>query len=196
MGLVLTWGARLTWNWARGWSGLVHEDWRYVDLRETTGRAYWAVSLVGLHMMPTLCVYLGCLSLLPALSTGSAPLGALDVLGVIVTTGAIALEAKADQELRRFRLANKTPGAILASGLWARSRHPNYLGEILFWWGLFAFSLAADRASWPNIAGPSVITLLSVFVSVPMLDKRHAARRPGYAEHMRRVPGLVPRPWR
>ena len=46
--LVTAWGARLTWNWARGWSGMAHEDWRYVRLREQTGRAYWLVSLLGL----------------------------------------------------------------------------------------------------------------------------------------------------
>jgi steroid 5-alpha reductase family enzyme len=191
--LVLAWGARLTWNWARGWEGLGHEDWRYVDLRRKTGRAYWPVSLFGLHLMPTVMVYLGCLSLLPALVTGTAPLGPLDALGFVVTAGAIAIEATADEQLRAFRRDNRTPGRILDVGLWSLCRHPNYLGEVSFWWGLFLLALAADRSAWWAGIGPLAINLLFVFVSIPMIDARSLSRRPGYAEHMARVPALFPR---
>lgn len=194
--LVLVWGARLTWNWARGWHGISHEDWRYVGLRATTGRAWWLVSFLGIHMAPTVWVYLGCLALIPALGTGSQPLGPLDAIALVITAGAIVLEAIADQQLRSFRLENPAPGTIMARGLWARVRHPNYLGEILLWWGVYLFGLAADRASWKNIVGPIAINALFVFISVPMLDRRSCARRPHYAEHMRRVPALLPRPWR
>jgi steroid 5-alpha reductase family enzyme len=69
LGVVTAWGARLTWNWIRGWRGLGHEDFRYVDLRRQTGRAYPLVSLFGLHLMPTVTVFLGCLPLVPVLST-------------------------------------------------------------------------------------------------------------------------------
>lgn len=189
--LVLLWGARLTYNWARGWQGLAHEDWRYVDLRRL-GRAYWVVSFVGLHMMPTLLVFAGCLSLFPALVTGTAPLGPLDAAAFAVTLGAIALEGVADQQLRAFRLSGPSPGAILESGVWSWCRHPNYLGEIGLWWGLYLFALAADRSAWWCFAGPLAITLLFSFVSVPLLDKRSLARRPAYAEHMARLPGLFP----
>ena len=65
--LVLIWGARLTGSFWRGWPGLQHEDWRYRQLREQLGRLYWLVSLLGLHLMPTAMVFLGCLSLAPAL---------------------------------------------------------------------------------------------------------------------------------
>ncbi len=191
--LVLVWGARLTYNWARGWQGLAHEDWRYVELRRL-GRAYWVVSFVGLHAMPTVLVFLGCLSLLPALVTGTAPLGPLDAAAFVVTAGAIALEGVADQQLRAFRLSKAPPGSILDAGAWSLCRHPNYLGEIGLWWGLFLFALAADRSAWWCVAGPLAITLLFAFVSVPMLDKRSLARRPGYAEHMKRLHALFPWP--
>lgn len=193
--LVLAWGARLTWNWARGWRGLGHEDWRYVEIRGKTGRAYWLVSLVGIHVMPTLWVFLGVLSVIPALAS-SAPLGPLDAIGLVVTASAIALETLADEQLRRFRRDDAQAGTILASGVWRWSRHPNYLGEILFWWGLFAFALAADPGGWWRIIGPLGISILFVAISIPLLDRRSVARRPGYREHIARVPGLVPRPWR
>lgn len=192
--LVLAWGARLTWNWARGWHGLGHEDFRYVDLRRSMGRAYWLISFLGLHFMPTVCVFLGCLSLFPALATGTRPLSWLDAAAFVVTAGAIALETRADAELRAFRQSNTVPGKILDTGVWAYCRHPNYLGEITFWWGLFLFALASDPGIRYPLVGPAWITCLFVFISIPLMDKRSVARRPGYADHMNRVPALFPRP--
>jgi steroid 5-alpha reductase family enzyme len=195
IGLVLAWGARLTWNWARGWQGLGHEDWRYVAIRARTGRAYWWVSWVGIHLMPTLWVYLGSLSLVSAVAIGTRPLGILDALAFAVTAGALVIETLADQQLRAFRLSGPLAGTILATGLWRSSRHPNYLGEIGFWWGLFLFALAADRA-WLAIVGPLAINVLFVAISVPLLDRRSIERRAAYADHIAQVPALVPRPWR
>lgn len=193
-GLVALWGLRLTWNWARGWQGLSHEDWRYVDLRNKHGRAYWPVSFLGIHLMPTVLVFLGCVSLYPALAVSSRAIGPLDVLGALVTLAAVAIEAAADAQLHAFRKAKPEQGAVLASGLWAFSRHPNYFGEILFWWGLWLFALAADPGWWPAVVGPLAITLLFVFVSIPMIERRMLARRPAFAERRARVSMLVPWP--
>src|SRR5262245_40422810 len=193
--LVTLWAVRLTWNWARGWGGLGHEDWRYVDLRDQTGPYYWPVSLLGLHGFPTLQVFLGCLPLWPALHTGEHPFGALDVVAAILTTGAIAIEATADAQLHAFR-ASAPPGSTLTTGLWAWSRHPNYFGEVTFWWGLFAFGLAADPTAWWTGCGALAITTMFVFVSVPLLDRRMLARRPDYAVRMATVRALVPLPSR
>ena len=190
--LVAFWGVRLTYNWARGFSGLDHEDWRYVDIRSKTGRAYWPASLAGIHLFPTVQVYLGCLPLWPAL-TSARPLGPLDALAAVVTLGAVVVETVADEQLRRFR-GDRREGEIMARGLWAYSRHPNYFGEVSFWWGLFLFGLAADPGALWSGVGALSITAMFVFVSIPMLDKRSAARRPSYAEHMRRVSAFVP--WR
>jgi len=179
--LVTAWGARLTWNWARGWHGLDHEDWRYVDLRRTTGRAYWLVSLVGLHLLPTLWVFAGLLPVYAAVGVPGRPLGALDALALLVTAGAIALEAAADEQLRRYRLASPPAQGFLATGLWAWSRHPNYLGEIGFWWGLWLFGVAAAPGLWWTLVGPVSISLMFRFVSLPMIETRMRERRPAYA---------------
>jgi steroid 5-alpha reductase family enzyme len=195
LALVLFWGARLTFNWARGWQGLAHEDWRYADHRRP-GRPYWVISFVGFHMMPTIWVYLGCLSLVPALVSGTRPLGFLDAVALAVTALAVAIETIADEQLRAFRLGKPAPGAILATGLWALCRHPNYLGELSFWWGIYLFGVAADPAWWPAIVGPLSITALFAFLSVPLIDRRSLVRRAGYREHMDQVPALFPRPFR
>ena len=200
--LVIAWSVRLTGNWARGWRGMRHEDWRYVEFRERFGRLYWPVSFLGIHLFPTIVVFLGCLSLYAVLGTPGRDLGILDAIAVLVTAAAVWIEATADRQLRRF-LAEKSPSAagpagraadrpVFDRGLWSLSRHPNYFGEVLFWWGLYLFALAAAPALWWAVVGPLTVTALFVFVSVPMMDRRMLARRPGYAEAMRARSGLVP----
>jgi steroid 5-alpha reductase family enzyme len=195
LALVLLWAARLTANWLRRWRGLADEDWRYADYRRM-GAAYWPISFLGFHLMPTVIVFLGCLSLVPALSAGSRPTGVLDLLAAFVTLAAIGIESVADWQLRRFLASHREPGRILSTGLWALSRHPNYFGEVLFWWGLYLFGLAANPGWWWTIAGPTAITALFIGISVPMMDKRMLARHPGYAEHIASRSGLVPWPAR
>ena len=189
--LIFAWGIRLTLNWLRGWRGLEHEDWRYVQMRGQTGGAYWLVSFAGLHLAPTVVVFLGCLPVFLAVARGTAPVGMLDVLATLVTAGSIAIEALADLQLHRFR-ASAPRGSTLATGLWAYSRHPNYFGEALFWWGLWLFGFAAVPGTWWWAAGALSITLMLWFVSIPLLDERMRASRPGYAERVARVSALVP----
>ena len=190
--LVFIWGIRLTLNWARQWRGLGHEDWRYANFRSKSKGWFWIVELMGIEMMPTTIVFLGCLSLYPALATGTNPFGVLDWIAIVVTASAIILETTADEQLRKFVKANPRSGKIMSTGLWSYSRHPNYLGEIMLWWGLFLFALSADLSYWWVVVGPVAMTLLFIFISIPMMDKRNLERKPGYEEHMKRVPALFP----
>jgi steroid 5-alpha reductase family enzyme len=190
--LLTLWAVRLTYNCLRRWEGLAHEDWRYTDLRKKTGPRYWLVDLTGIHLFPTIQVFLGCLALYPALSVGTGALGVLDGIAVLITSGAIWIEATADKQLYRFLSGERKPGEILNKGLWASSRHPNYFGEIMFWWGLYVFGLAADSSYGWTIIGPLSITLMFLFISIPMIDKRSMERRPRYSDHMRKVSACVP----
>ena len=192
--LVFAWALRLTANWARNWPGLQHEDWRYTAMR-TNGHPYWPQSLFGLHLFPTLQVWLGCLALYPALSVGTGAVGALDGLAALVTAGAITIEAVADEQLRAFN-RTKVSGDICAVGLWSWSRHPNYLGEQLFWWGLWLFGLSADAGWWWTVVGPLAMTVMFATASIPMLERRSAERRPGWEDYCRRTSVLLPRPHR
>jgi steroid 5-alpha reductase family enzyme len=190
--VVTLWGTRLTWNWARGWTGLGHEDWRYLRIRERTGAFYWPASLVAIHLIPTVVVFLGCLPLQPALASGTRPLGMLDAVAVGVALAGVGLEYVADEQLRRFRLAGPPPEAILETGLWGYSRHPNYLGEILFWLALALFGLAAAGFVWWTWLGFLGIVAMFQLASLPMIERRMLERRPGYAARQRRVPLLIP----
>lgn len=194
LGLLAVWGGRLTWNCLARWRSIREEDFRYREIRARAGRRYWLASLLGVHLLPTAWVFLGLLPLYPALAAPGRPPGALDAAGALLAAGAIALEAGADAQLRRFLRERTDPGAVLGRGLWALSRHPNYLGEVLFWWGLWLLGLAADPSWAWTAVGPACITFLFLLVSVPWMDRRMLARHPGYAERMRRVPGLLPWP--
>jgi steroid 5-alpha reductase family enzyme len=202
--LLLAWAARLTYNWLRRWRGLSHEDWRYADYRKA-GAAYgpaaataprhgylpyWPISFAGFHLMPTVLVFLGCLSLWPAL-TAARPLGLLDALAAALTAGAVILEAAADRQLVRF-LASAAPGQVMDRGLWSLSRHPNYFGEVAFWWGLWLFGLAAAPSWWWTVAGPLSMTALFLGISVPMMDRHLLARRPRYATILKRRSAFLP----
>ena len=190
LGVLAVWGARLTWSWARGWTGLDHEDWRYVKMRNDVGRLYWLVSLAGIHAFPSALTFAGALSAYGAIGA-SAPFGALDGVGVAVALAAVVIEGVADRQLAVFREGPRPPGATIDAGLWRYSRHPNYFGEALFWWGLWLLAWPSD---WRVIAlaGPTAITLLFLLVSIPLAERR-MMKRDDYPAYRRRVPSpLVP----
>lgn len=192
--LVWLWGIRLTANWAVHWGGLTHEDWRYPLVRARAGRFGTLADFLGIHLFPTVQVFLACLPVYAVMTRGQAPLGWLDALATFVTLGAILIETVADLQLHAY-LRQRTPGGIIRHGLWAWSRHPNYFGELSFWWGLMLFGLAAAPDQWFWIApGALAMTAMFVFASIPFMDKRSVERRPAYAEHIRQVSALVPLP--
>jgi len=190
--LVLIWSARLTYNWMRGFRGFAQEDWRYSNMRRDWGNRYWLIELGGIHFFSMLQTWAGCLALYAALVAGSRPFGALDAVALGITVFAIWIEAAADRQLHDFAAQERLSGSILRKGLWARSRHPNYFGEVLFWWGLWLFAMAADPDWWWTIVGPLAITAMFVLVSVRLMDERNTLRRPGYERHMQRTSALIP----
>jgi len=98
----------------------------------------------------------------------------------------------ADLQLARFKSDPSNRGRILRTGLWARTRHPNYFGEAVLWWGLGL--LAAPTGGWLAFVGPILITFLLMKVSgVAMLDAALVDRRPGYADYIRSTPAFFPR---
>jgi steroid 5-alpha reductase family enzyme len=194
--LVGLYATRLTSNFYRDWPGLSKEDFRYVTFRERFGRMYWPVSFLGIHLFPTVMVYLGCLPLYVVSRPVTDGFGWLDGLGAFVTLGAVLLAFLADEQLRRFRSDPNNRGAVVGGGLWAVSRHPNYLGEVATWWGLWLFGLAADATWWWTVVGALAITVMFVFVSIPWMERRMLATRTGYAEYREKTPMLLPRPSR
>ncbi|MFT5357029.1 MAG: steroid 5-alpha reductase family enzyme, partial [Polyangiales bacterium] len=186
VGLVWWWGGRLTWNWARTWTGLDHEDWRYVDLRRKTGAAWPLVNFFGIHFFPTVQVFLGLLPVHAAL-TIDAPLGIWDGVAVLITALAVLIEQVSDRQLLDFRRSpDRVKGDVMNTGLWAYSRHPNYVGESLFWWGLAFFTLQVAPSETWRWSGAAAITIMFVVISIPMIEERNKARRANYEERAAR----------
>jgi len=195
--VVLLWAVRLTGNWLFGWRGLGHEDWRYVNLRQQAGALWWPLSLAGIHLFPTLIVFIGCISLYPVLVTGNQPLGWIDAGAALVGLLSVLLEYVADARLHRFRAERATSSELLTDGVWRWCRHPNYLGEIGFWMSLFLFAAAAGGGYLMlAAAGPAAMIALFTGVSIPMIEKKLLQDKPGYADYQARSFALLPIPLR
>lgn len=188
--LIFLYGLRLTTNFYRGWQGLIHEDWRYSDFREQFPGFYWIISLLGIHLFPTLMVFLGCLPMIPAFTATGMEFPLLAFAGLIVLLGAVLLAFIADEQLRKIKKV--PPGNRDMTGLWRVSRHPNYLGEILTWWGIFLAGLSFGiEFLWTGI-GAVAITLLFVFISIPLMEKHLLKKNKDYEKYRAEVPALLP----
>jgi steroid 5-alpha reductase family enzyme len=190
--LLCLWAIRLTANWAAQWRGLGHEDWRYRDIRKQTGFFYWPVSFLGIHLMPTILVFLGSLALWPTLSDRNTQLAWLDGVAALVTLAAVIIEGTADLQMRRFRSKPGWEEQAIPPGLWSASRHPNYFGEVLFWWGLYLFVPLAYPNFWWAIVGPVTILLLFLGISIPLMERHLLAGHSIYAEYQHRVSPFFP----
>lgn len=194
MFVVLYWATRLTLNWATFWEGMVHEDWRYALCRDRFPKIALLTDFFGIHFFPTVQVFLGLLPIYAINHMGNSELNIVDIIAFVITAGAITLQMMSDFQLHDF-IKNKKPGETINSGLWAWSRHPNYFGELGFWFGLFVFGLAAYPAGfyW-HCAGFVAMGLMFVFVSIPMMETRSLERRPEYQDTIDKVSMLIPLP--
>lgn len=187
---VAYWGVRLTLNWAYTFQNLQWQDWRYTLLQEKSGALFPLISFLGIHYMPTLVVYAAMLPGIAYLQLG-APWQMGVCIGCAICIGAATLQLVADRQMHRFRQSAR-PGQLIRAGLWRYARHPNYLGEILMWWGVYAVLMAVAPQLWPLGIGAVANTLLFVCVSIPMADARYRREKPGYEAYRAETRMLLP----
>ena len=185
---VWYWGIRLTGNWVYTFKGLAHEDWRYTCYRETQSPfIFQIINFFGLNMMPTVLVFA---AMLPGFglfgSMGAANM--LTWLGFAICISAATLQLVADTQIHRFREAH--PGRYCDVGFWKHGRHPNYLGEISMWWGVWTMYASIYGFDWLIIA-PIAMTALFLFISIPMMERRQLQNKPGYAEYREKTRMLI-----
>ena len=186
-GAVLFWALRLTANWLYNFKSFEYQDWRYVMLREKTGRAYFFINLLGIHMFPTLVVYL---CILPAVTAihEEAVFHPTCLVFIVLSVVATILQGIADIQMHKFR--NSERGGFIRTGLWKNARHPNYACEILMWWGIGLASVTALGGQLLLLSGALVNTFMFLFISIPMADKRQS-RKPGFAEYKKETRMLI-----
>lgn len=191
-GLVTLWGVRLSWHITRRNRGK-GEDPRYARWRAEGGAGWPLRSLFTVFLLQGAILLVVALPLLTGATAGPG-VRWLEVVGGGVWLVGFLLEAVADRQLARFRAEPGNRGRVLDTGLWRYSRHPNYFGDALLWWGLWLVGGAATGAWWTAV-GPLLMTLLLRHVSgVTLLERGMEERRPGYAEYLRRTSPFVPLP--
>ena len=176
---ILFWALRLTGNWGYNFTGFDYQDWRYTMLAEKTGRAYPLINFLGIHLFPTLVVFLCLLPAVEAVRLG-AELRLLSLPFIVLAFLAPCFQGLADLQMHAFR--RQGSGGFIRTGLWKHSRHPNYACEILMWWSVGLACFFALDYKWPLLSGALINTLMFLFVSIPMADKRQS-RKPGFAEY-------------
>jgi steroid 5-alpha reductase family enzyme len=190
--LVSVWGLRLAIHLA--WRNVGKpEDFRYAAMRRRHGDRFWIVSLGSVFLMQAAAMWAVSLPVQMA-QVAETPdhFTILDVLGTLVFAGGLAFEAIGDAQLERFKAEASNSGKVMDRGLWRYTRHPNYFGDALVWWGLFLVTLS-NTEYWWTIAGPVGMTFFLTRVSgVPLLERRMAQTRPGYAEYMKRTSAFIP----
>jgi len=191
LALVAIWALRLAAHiaWRSRGQG---EDRRYAAMRRKHGPDFWWVSLGTVF---TLQATLATLLAAPLIAVQGAPTiqPAGFAVGVVLWAVGFAWEAVADWQLLRFLRDPAGRGRVLDRGLWRTSRHPNYFGEALLWWGYGAMALAAG--AWWTLFAPIVMTWLLLRVSgVTLLESTITQRRPEYADYIRRTSAFLPRP--
>lgn len=183
---IFLWSIRLTFNWAKRWKGLAHQDWRYIKLKKDNPRLWFLTNLIGINLMPTLIVFI---ALLPAyfgiVSKGS--LNILTMLGFTISIASVFIQAVSDFQMDLFKKNKPFSNEFIDRGLWRYCRHPNYFAEVLFWWGIWILQMGINPKIWMTIIGPIVVTILFIFISIPMMEKHILSSKPSYSVYQRQV---------
>ena len=185
---ILSWGIRLTINWIYTFPNLTKQDWRYTKYKEETGVFYQPINFLGIHLMPTIIVYLVTIPALEIIDSNS--FNPVSIIGFILSICAVILQGTADYQMHRYR--KKNIHGLFREGLWKYSRHPNYLGEILMWWGVAIEAFCLTSKLWVFI-GAIAVTILFLTVSIPLADKRQS-KKEGYKKYHKETRSLIPLP--
>ncbi|MBR4453187.1 MAG: DUF1295 domain-containing protein [Bacteroidales bacterium] len=184
--VVWLWAIRLTGNWAFTFKNLNSEDWRYTKYRtEQKPWIFHIINFFGLNMVPTLVVFL---ALLPGMeiveNKGLADANIFTWIGFAVALTAVAIELIADTQRHRFAKTHAKK-EVCNVGLWKHGRHPNYFGEISFWWGIWLMFVSVNQFQshvW-YVVGPVIMTCLFLFISIPLMEKRQMTNKTDYAAY-------------
>lgn len=189
--LVTIWGLRLALHIGIRNAGRP-EDFRYAAWRAEHGPRWWWFSFIQVFLLQGVLMWLISVPVTASLSSSfPAILTPLDWLGILLWTCGWLFESVSDAQLMRFKEDPSNTGKLLTSGLWKYTRHPNYFGEAVLWWGLYLIALAAGK--WWTIFSPFLMTYLLIRVSGVAMLERTMKQRPGYDEYVRKTSPFLPR---
>jgi steroid 5-alpha reductase family enzyme len=191
--MVGAWGLRLGGYLAK--RNIGHgEDWRYKAMRKKKGARFGLISLVTVFGLQGVLMWVVSLPVMFGNSDATPGVGPLAVIGVMVWAVGLSFEAVGDWQLAKFKKDPNNAGKVMQTGLWSLTRHPNYFGDALLWWGIGIVG-AETGTGVVGFIGPVVMTVFLLRVSgVPMLERSLMKRREGYAEYAARTSAFIPRP--
>lgn len=190
---ILLWGLRLSWHIGRrNWNK--PEDFRYQAMRvKWQGRGEKLKAYVNIFLLQSLFMWLISAASIVIITTESQVSHLLALIASVLFLIGFSFEAIGDYQLKQFISNPMNKGKVMTQGLWAWSRHPNYFGEAVLWWGI-SLPVIVAPFGWLFLFSPLVITLLIRFVSgVPMLEKKYASR-PDFIEYAKRTSIFFPLP--
>ena len=193
LALLTIWAIRLFLH--VGWRNLRHrsEDIRYNNWRKQWGRSWIWRSYLQVFVLQALILYCFLTPVLLSIASPQEPMSWVAWGGIATWLLGFFFESVADEQLRQFKANPNNKGALMTRGLWSWSRHPNYFGEVVQWWGLWLLVLDLPFG-WATVVSPIGVTYLILKVSgVTMLEDVMKAR-PGYDEYIRRTSKFIPRP--
>lgn len=190
--VVSIWGLRLCGYLLVRKRSERREDPRYSVLRHRYGPLFPLISVGVVFLFQGVLIWIVSLPV-QASAVRLDPVGMLDWVGVAVWAVGVLFEAVGDGQLRRFKGDPANKGRVMDRGLWRYSRHPNYFGDFMVWWGIYLVALSAGSAWW-TIVGPLVMSTLLIRVSGKRLLETQLGERPGYAAYVARTSGFFPLP--
>jgi len=189
--LVSCWGLRLGLHILTRKQGEDGEDPRYAKWRASWGKSFVWRSFLQIFMLQGLVIYLVAIPLLLVIDQPGGALNWLDLLGLVIWLSGFLFEAIGDWQLLHFKRDAANRGRIIQQGLWRYTRHPNYFGEALLWWGIFLIALHVPYGLF-GIVSPLLINFLLLKVSgIPMLEEKYRGRA-DFEEYRRRTSAFFP----
>lgn len=185
--VIVIWGLRLTINWAYTFKGLDFQDWRYTYFKDKSKSLWQFVNLFGIHLMPTIVVIFAMIPAFIYLQNNAYNL--FTFIGVIVALLGVVFEFFADLQMHKFRL--KGSNETIKIGLWKYSRHPNYLGEITMWWGVYLMMLSISTDNYLFFICPLINTLMFLFISIPLMEKKLMINKPDFNDYKNKTSMLL-----
>ena len=191
--MVTVWGLRLAGYLAK--RNIGHgEDYRYRAMRKHWGTRFPVVSLVTVFLLQGVLMWIVSIGVQLGQVPETPAFGPIGTMGILVWIVGLAFEAVGDLQLARFKADPANAGKVMDKGLWSLTRHPNYFGDSLVWWGIAIVAAESGLGAW-GFLGAAVMTFLLVRVSgVALLEKSLSKRKEGYADYVARTSAFIPRP--
>jgi steroid 5-alpha reductase family enzyme len=188
--LATVWGLRLSGYLV--WRNIGKpEDYRYREMRNHRPRSFPMRSLLTIFALQGVLMWIIALPLQTVHSSGNASF-VLTLIGVLLWVTGFVFESVGDWQLARFKADPGNSGRVMDRGLWRYTRHPNYFGDFLVWWGFYSLALASGAAWW-SIVGPIIMSVLLIRVSgVTLLEKSLKRRKRGYTDYVSRTNAFFP----